>query len=140
MIYFNYEDVSEIDLDTALLSNWISAVIKKFGKIEGEIVYVFSSDEYILKINNEFLNHNYYTDIITFDYCNNKIVSGDIIISLETVLSNSKEYNTTFEIELNRVIIHGILHLLGFKDKTEKENENMHQLEDDALNILKTIS
>ncbi len=140
MIYYNYEDVSDIELDTDLLNNWINNIIKKYKGISGEISFIFCSDRYLLEINKKYLEHDYYTDIITFDYCENNKISGDIFISLDTVLSNSKEFNTEFNDELNRVIIHGILHLIGFKDKTEEENAEMHRMEDLALEDLKTIS
>jgi len=139
VIYFDYEDVSDLKLDTESITVWINKIITLYNGISGEISFLFCSDDYILKANREYLNHDYFTDIITFDYCEENIVNGDILISIDTVLSNSKEYNTSFYEELNRVIIHGILHLLGFKDKTEEEDLEMHRLEDEALNILKTI-
>ncbi len=140
MIYFNYENVSDVELDTDLLTKWVDLVIKQYSGISDEISFLFCRDEYILDVNREYLNHDYYTDIITFDYCEDNNISGDIVISVDTVLSNSKEFNTSFKEELYRVIIHGILHLLGFKDKTEEENTKMHSLEDKALSFLKTIS
>lgn len=139
MIYYNFQDVKQIDFDSVLTSKWIKAVLKGYRGIEKEISYIFCTDEYILGINKEYLQHDYYTDIITFDYCENNLISGDLFISLDTVLSNSQEYNTTFTDELNRVIIHGILHLLGYKDETSEEAAKMRQLEQEALEILKTI-
>lgn len=139
MIYYSYEDISQIDLNKELISKWISAVLHMHNAVEKEITYIFCSDEYLLGVNREFLNHDYFTDIITFDYCEQNFISGDILISLDTVRTNAKDYNTTFIEELHRVIIHGILHLLGFKDKTSSEAELMHKKEDEALELLKTI-
>ncbi|MGQ1785564.1 rRNA maturation RNase YbeY [Saccharicrinis sp. GN24d3] len=139
MITFDYEDVSELCLDTEILTKWINAIIKKYRGISKEISFLFCSDEYILKVNREYLNHDYYTDIITFDYCEGNVISGDILISIDTVRSNATDYNTTFTKELNRVIIHGILHLLGFKDNTPERDAEMHKLEDKALELLETI-
>ncbi|WP_430932418.1 rRNA maturation RNase YbeY [Saccharicrinis sp. 156] len=139
MITFDYEDVSELRLDTEILTKWINAIIKKYRGISKEISFLFCSDEYILKVNREYLNHDYYTDIITFDYCEGNVISGDILISIDTVRSNATDYNTTFTKELNRVIIHGILHLLGFKDNTPERDAEMHKLEDKALELLETI-
>ncbi|WP_233145478.1 rRNA maturation RNase YbeY [Labilibacter marinus] len=126
-------------MDTKVLSQWINSIIKQYNGISSEVSFIFCSDDYILNINKEYLNHDYYTDIITFDYCENNRIKGDIFISIDTVLSNSKKYNVSFLNELYRVIIHGILHLLGFKDKTEEDNAKMHQLEDNALKVLETI-
>ncbi len=139
MIYYNYEDISQIDLNTELINKWISEVLRMHNGIEREITYIFCSDNYIIGVNREYLNHDYYTDIITFDYCEQNLISGDILISLDTVHTNAKDYNTTFTDELYRVIIHGILHLLGFKDKTSTEAKLMRQKEDEALELLKTI-
>ncbi|WP_027472980.1 rRNA maturation RNase YbeY [Saccharicrinis fermentans] len=132
--------MSDIQLDTDLLKRWINIIVDQHKGICKEISFLFCSDEYILKINRDYLNHDYYTDVITFDYCEDNFISGDILISLDTVRSNAKEYNTVFKDELHRVIIHGILHLLGFKDKTDQEDAAMHALEDQALEVLKTIS
>ena len=140
MIYFDYEDVSDLQLDTDLIIKWINRVVDQHKGICKEISFLFCSDEYILKMNRAYLNHDYYTDIITFDYCEDRFISGDILISLDTVRSNANTYNTSFDEELHRVIIHGILHLLGFKDKTAEEDAAMHALEDEALQLLKTIS
>ena len=115
--------------------SWIKRIVSNFSKIPGEISIVLTSDNYILEINNQYLNHNYFTDIITFDYSTETIISGDIFISIDTVFSNSKKFNTSFNEELLRVIIHGILHLVGFKDKSPKERIEMRLNEDLALNI-----
>ncbi len=118
---------------------WISKVIAAANKAEGDINYLFCTDDYILKVNNQYLNHNYFTDIITFDYCKRNIVSGDLVISLDTVKSNSELFQTNFSSELHRVVIHGILHLLGYKDATQDEKDEMRRQEDIALSLLSTF-
>lgn len=117
-------------------SKWIKDVAASYNKKVGDITYIFCSDERILEVNNEYLQHDYYTDIITFDYCEGDTISSDIFISLDTVKSNSEQYNTNYEEELHRVIIHGILHLCGINDKTPKDQEIMTEAENTALNIL----
>lgn len=139
MIYYNFEDVNWLDLNVERITEWINLVLQEHNGLLREVSYIFCSDSYILNINREYLNHDYYTDIITFDYCEENIIRGDIFISLDTVRSNAKEYGSTFAEELNRVIIHGILHLLGFKDETKDEAKIMRQMEDQALELLKTI-
>lgn len=117
------------------LKNWIKTIIEKNQDRLGSINYIFCNDDYILEINNQYLKHNYYTDIITFDYSSNRKLEGDIFISIDTVKSNSLKFKTTFEQELLRVIIHGVLHLSGLKDKTKKEQDLMRKAEDDALQL-----
>lgn len=121
-----------------ILKQWIKAIVENNKKEVGEISYIFCSDEQLLKINKEFLNHDYYTDIITFDYSETDVVSGDLFISIERIKDNAKTLKTSYQEELHRVIIHGVLHLLGYKDKTEEESENMRKLEDECLLILST--
>ncbi len=115
--------------------DWIRRVIASHGKRTGTISYVFCNDEKILAVNNEFLKHNYYTDVITFDYCKGKLVSGDIYISTDTVESNSKLFKTDYKEELDRAIIHGILHLCGINDKGPGEREIMEVEENKALDL-----
>jgi rRNA maturation RNase YbeY len=136
MITYQTEDITLPNISKRVISNWIKTIAQQYDKKIGEIAYIFCSDEYILKINNEYLKHDYYTDIITFDYSNGKIISGDIFISLETVKSNAEKYNQVFETELHRVIIHGILHLCGQKDKTDEERAEMTRKENQALQIV----
>jgi rRNA maturation RNase YbeY len=113
------------------LRNWITKAAKKEGYSIQEINYVFCSDKYLKKMNVDYLNHNYYTDIITFDNSiEKKKIIGDIFISIDTVKFNAKEYETTFENELHRVMIHGLLHLVGYKDKTPKAQKEMRKMED----------
>ncbi|NDW19661.1 rRNA maturation RNase YbeY [Dysgonomonas sp. 216] len=118
-------------------SNWIKQVAASFEKKIGNISYIFCSDEKILEVNNEYLQHDYYTDIITFDYSEGNVISGDIFISLDTVKSNSEQFDTIYNSELHRVIIHGILHLCGINDKTDEEQEQMTLCENKALALIK---
>lgn len=117
-------------------SNWIKAVAATYGKKVGDVAYIFCSDEKILEVNNQYLQHDYYTDIITFDYTEGNTISGDIFISLDTVKSNSEEFKTDYNQELHRIIIHGILHLCGINDKGPGEREHMTECENKALELL----
>lgn len=114
-------------------SAWIKAVAASYGRKVGEIGYLFVDDEKILEVNREYLGHDYYTDVITFDYDEDDTVSGDIVISLDTVSSNAQLFGKTYEEELYRVIIHGILHLCGINDKGPGEREIMEAAENKAL-------
>lgn len=118
------------------VSAWVKKVAAAHGKKVGEVAYVFCDDEKILEVNREYLQHDYYTDIITFDYTEEEIISGDLFISLDTVLSNSVQLGVSYEQELYRVIIHGILHLCGINDKGEGEREIMEREENEALALL----
>lgn len=117
-------------------TNWIKSVVATYNKTVGDIGYIFCSDEKILEINNQYLQHDYYTDIITFDYSEENVVSGDLFISLDTVKSNSVEFTTDYEQELRRVIIHGVLHLCGINDKSPQERTIMTESENKALKLL----
>jgi rRNA maturation RNase YbeY len=117
-------------------SAWVKAVAASYGKKVGEIAYIFCSDERILEVNREYLQHDYYTDIITFDYCEGDVISGDLFISLDTVRTNAEQVGTTYEEEFHRVIIHGILHLCGINDKGPGEREIMEEAENKALALL----
>lgn len=112
---------------------WVKAVAASYGRRVGEIAYIFVDDEKILEVNRQYLGHDYYTDIITFDYCAGEVISGDIFISLDTVRTNAELVGATYEEELHRVIIHGILHLCGINDKGSGEREIMEAAEDKAL-------
>ena len=116
-------------------SAWIKAVAASYGKKVGEVAYIFCDDEKILEVNRQYLNHDYYTDIITFDYCTDHIVSGDLLISLPTVRSHAQAFGNTPHAALHRVIIHGILHLCGINDKGPGEREIMEAAENKALAI-----
>lgn len=117
------------------LKTFLNSLISAEGFSTGDIAIVFCSDEYLLKVNQDFLNHDYYTDIITFDYCENGKISGDLLISLDRVLDNSTKEKTVFKEELFRVIFHGVLHLCGFKDKSKKDIEMMRLKETHYLNL-----
>jgi len=136
MISYHSEDIKFPDIKRRLYSRWIKETAKIYGKNPGEIAFIFCSDARILQANNEYLQHNYYTDIITFDYSEKNTISGDIFISLETVKTNAEKFKQTFENELSRVIIHGILHLCGQKDKSSEERAEMTRKENKALNEL----
>ena len=136
MISYNAENIKIPLIPRRKISAWIKTVAAQNEKKVGEIAYIFCSDERMLVINRQYLNHDYYTDIITFDYSEQKTISGDIFISLDTVRSNAEKFNVTFENELFRVIIHGILHLCGYKDKTSTDAKEMRRREDAALKEL----
>ena len=136
MITFQTEHIYMPDIDQAKVREWIKKVAASYGRRVGEIAYCFCNDEKIIDVNREYLQHDYYTDIITFDYCEGNRLSGDLFISLETVHSNSEMLGTDYQKELHRVIIHGILHLCGIDDKGPGEREIMEAAEDKALNML----
>lgn len=142
MISFQTDGVEMPCIDKDKVHEWIGTVVATFGRTVGTLGYVFCSDEKILEVNNRFLGHDYYTDIITFDYCRGTLVSGDMYISLDTVRTNAeqfvKEYDTmrfgsAYESELHRVVIHGVLHLCGINDKGPGEREIMEENENRAL-------
>ena len=132
-VFFHFEDYKKFSFKQYKKTKWIKDCIYKYKNRVGEINFIFCSDNYILDINKKYLNHNYFTDIITFDNCVNNLISGDVFISIDTVKKNSKEYKNAFFEELNRVIIHGILHLVGFNDYTEKEQIEMTKQENKCL-------
>ena len=139
MITYNADGVKFPNIQKRETSRWIHKVAESYGKKIGEIGYMFVNDEKILEVNREYLGHDYYTDIITFDYSEGDTISGDIIISLDTVASNAQEQGTSYDDELHRVIIHGILHLCGINDKGPGEREVMERAENKALDIRKTM-
>ncbi len=116
-------------------TKWIKDVAATYGKKVGDIGYLFCDDEHILDVNRQYLGHDYYTDIITFDYCEGDTLSGDLVISLDTVRSNAELFNKDYEEELHRVIIHGVLHLCGLNDKGPGERELMEAAENKALSL-----
>ncbi|MBP5327187.1 MAG: rRNA maturation RNase YbeY [Bacteroidales bacterium] len=134
-IRFSYQENINTLFDEKNVSDWICRVIRRHGKIPGKINYLFSNDEYVHDVNVRFLNHDTYTDIITFDNVVGDRISGDIIISIDRVEENAALFENTFDEELRRVIIHGVLHLIGNKDKTDEEAKNMRKLENDALKM-----
>ncbi|MCD0469399.1 rRNA maturation RNase YbeY [Flavobacterium sp. JAS] len=132
MINFNYETEFTLDNEQAF-ADWLSAVIVSENKNEGEISYIFCDDEYLHKINVEYLNHDTLTDIISFDYTVGNELNGDIFVSVERVEDNAKDFNVSFEEELKRVLAHGILHYCGYKDKSEADAELMRSKEDEKI-------
>lgn len=136
MITYSAENVKMPKIRKRDTSAWIKKVAASYGRKVGEIGYLFVDDEKILEVNNEYLGHDYYTDIITFDYDEDDIISGDLVISLDTVRSNAELFSKPYEEELYRVIIHGILHLCGINDKGPGEREIMEQEENKALALL----
>ncbi|MCH4895311.1 rRNA maturation RNase YbeY [Marinilabiliaceae bacterium JC040] len=135
MIDFCFEDIDENSLPLTGIEDWVQKVIEKNNKQLGDITYIFCTDDYLLNINREYLQHDYYTDIITFNYCENDIISGDLFISIDTVIDNAKTFDVSFESEFRRVVIHGILHLIGFDDKTDIDQEEMTKQENISLDI-----
>lgn len=133
MITYNVEGVKMPKIKKRETTAWIKAVAKSYGRRVGEVGYMFVNDDKILEVNREYLGHDYYTDVITFDYDEDDVVSGDVVISLDTVASNAQLFNKTYEEELYRVIIHGILHLCGINDKGPGEREQMEAAENKAL-------
>lgn len=119
------------------IKQWIKDIVTREDKKLGEISYIFCDDNKILEVNKQYLSHDYFTDIITFDYVEEDIISGDIIISIDRVKENSNSFNSSFDDELHRVIIHGVLHLIGYNDKTDKEQQLMREKENECLLILK---
>lgn len=136
MISYQTDGVKMPAIRRRYVSAWIKKVAASHGKKVGDIAYIFCNDERILEVNREYLQHDYYTDIITFDYTEEDVISGDLFISLDTVLSNSEQLGVQYEQELYRVIIHGILHLCGINDKGEGEREIMEREENTALAML----
>ena len=133
MITYQAENVRFPNIKKRETTAWIKAVAASYGKKVGEIGYLFCDDEKILEVNREYLGHDYYTDIITFDYCEDDVLNGDLVISLDTVRSNAELFGKDYDEELHRVIIHGILHLCGINDKGPGERELMEAAENRAL-------
>ena len=135
MITYNTDGVKMPKIKRKDTTAWIKAVAQTYGRKVGEVGYMFVNDEKILEINNEYLGHDYYTDVITFDYDKGDVVNGDIVISLDTVRTNAEMFGKAYEDELYRVIIHGILHLCGLNDKGPGEREIMEKAENKALEM-----
>ena len=136
MITFQTENIEMPAIDQAKVRDWVRNVAASYQKKVGEIAYFFCDDEKILEMNRQYLQHDYYTDIITFDYCEGNKLSGDLFISLDTVRSNSELFGTDYNTELHRVIIHGVLHLCGINDKGPGEREIMEAAVNRALDLL----
>ena len=135
MITFNFETLFELK-KTTHLEDWVTKIVDNHGFTIGEINYIFCDDAYLHKLNIDFLQHDTLTDVISFDNTIGKLISGDIYISIERVADNAKDYNVSFDKELHRVMIHGVLHYIGFKDKTVSEKKQMTAAEDEALTLL----
>lgn len=133
MVSIHFEETETLDLNPEFFGLWLADICLSEDKVLGPVTLVMCSDEYLLELNKEHLNHDYYTDIITFDYCEGLMVSGDLFISTDRVLDNSVELDEMFHVELRRVIAHGVLHLIGFSDKTELESATMRVKENEAL-------
>ncbi|MBA4152938.1 rRNA maturation RNase YbeY [Flavobacterium sp.] len=134
MISFNYETDFELG-DETLFSNWITNIITSENKLEGEINYIFCDDDYLHKINFQYLNHDTLTDIISFDYSEGNFLQGDIFISIERVKDNATDFNISLLEELKRVMAHGILHYCGYKDKSLEEEKVMRQKEEEKMKM-----
>jgi len=135
MIDFNFEDVNFQLPEQQTLVDWISFAVKNEGYELKNITYVFCSDEYLWNMNKQFLQHDYYTDIITFDYVKGKVVSGDLFISYDRIVDNANKFDVSRETELLRVMIHGVLHLIGYDDVTDELEVEIHKMEDYYLDI-----
>ncbi|WP_353777126.1 rRNA maturation RNase YbeY [Winogradskyella sp. 3972H.M.0a.05] len=135
MINYHYETEFQLK-DEQSFSDWISRVISDEECSEGEINYIFCDDDYLLKINQDYLNHDTYTDIISFDYSVGKTLQGDVFISVERVKENSGKFNTDFDKELQRVMVHGILHYCGYKDKDSEDQKIMRSKEDHYISLM----
>lgn len=140
MVTYNTDGVKMPSIKKRENTAWVKAVAASYGKRVGEIAYIFVDDEKILEMNRQYLGHDYYTDIITFDYCEGDLISGDLFISLDTVRTNAEQVGATYEEELHRVIIHGILHLCGINDKGPGEREIMEAAEDKALALRSSLA
>ncbi len=138
-IRFYDEKIPKQKIGRRILKKWIEEEIFRRNKIPGDLNIIFTSDNYLRQLNRKHLSRDYFTDIISFDYTKDKTVSGDLFISIHRVRENALSYNVSFENELNRVIIHGILHLLGYNDENEKEKDVMRREEDICLNALRKL-
>ena len=134
MIDFHFETDFELE-DTAKYSDWATRIITTLNRKHSQIDYIFCDDDYLLNINQKYLDHDTYTDIITFDYTENKVIGGDIFISIDRLRENASKFKVDFNEELLRVMSHGILHLMGYKDKSEEDSKLMRQKENECINM-----
>ena len=139
MIHFTNDHIAMPEIDFRKVERWIKAVAAQHGYSVGELTYIFCDDKKILSVNREFLQHDYYTDVITFDYSTRTRVNGDIYISLDTVATNAQQVGAPFLHELHRIIIHGLLHLTGQADKTPETKAQMTAKEEDALSKISIL-
>lgn len=128
-IEFFFEDVKTVSIHEKILVLHLNSLIKNELKVSGDISVVFCSDDYLLEMNKQYLDHDYYTDIITFDYVEDNVISGDLFISIDRIGENAEKFDTTLLKELYRVVFHGVLHLVGYKDKTDEEAKLMREKE-----------
>lgn len=138
MVNIFFEDVEIPNLDSEFFISWLSNTCSEENKVLDEVNLIFCSDEYLYDMNVQYLNHDYYTDIITFDYCEEDRVIGDLFISKDRVIENASDNKVDFELELKRVVVHGVLHLCGYKDKSEGEEKLMREKENYYLNKCST--
>lgn len=138
-LFFHTEEINFPFNKRRIYKKWILRVIELHAKSTGSINIIFTSNEYLLSVNQKYLNHNYYTDVIAFEYNEENIISGDIFVSVEQVNINQANYDSSFDLELGRVVIHGVLHLLGFNDSTKEESEEIRSKEDEALKLLNLL-
>jgi len=134
VVDFLFEQIDEFEFNFEKAKIWLDESISKENQICGDICFVFCSDAYLLKINQQYLNHDYFTDVITFDYSENDIIAGDIFISIDRITDNAKQFGVSFDYELLRIVIHGVLHLLGYNDKQNQDKILMTSKEDEYLN------
>lgn len=139
MIQFFFESIEPTPIDQAI-EHWLKQVIVNEHKKVGDINYILCDDDYLLKINQDYLQHDYYTDIITFDYVKGSTINGDIFVSLSRISDNASTLSKSYDEEFRRVLVHGILHLCGYKDKTEQEASEMRNKEDEYLNLWNTLN
>ncbi|MDY3090727.1 MAG: rRNA maturation RNase YbeY [Porphyromonas sp.] len=133
------EGLAEPQIYKSIVRSWLTQVAERHGRRVGSLCYQFCGDERILEVNREFLQHDYYTDIITFDESRGERIAGDMLISLDTVKTNAELIGVSYAEELHRVLVHGVLHLCGYGDKTELEEQRMRQMEDEALELLRDL-
>ena len=138
-IVYNAEHVKKPKLKYRIISKWLTHVMLKFGYLTGDLSYIFCSDEYLKEINSKYLDHDYYTDIVTFDYKEGNVISGDLFISVDRVNENSVVYKCILEDEFLRVIVHGVLHLVGLNDSNEIEKLTMREKENECIFMYKEI-
>lgn len=139
MVRYFCEDIKFEFKNKQLNNRWLKMVAGSEVKKLGDVTIIFCSDNYILDVNMRYLQHDYFTDIITFDYCEGNVLSGDLFISIDTVRENAAEYGAEFDEELHRVIVHGLLHLIGYDDRTPEEEMEIHRKEDYYLSIRKSL-
>lgn len=139
-ILYNFIDVKILGFNPEFFSLWLEQVVQENDLVLEELSYIFCSDDYLLEVNREHLNHDYYTDIITFNYNEGVSLSGDLFISYDRVIDNAKELGVDWFDELCRVMVHGVLHLIGFNDKTEEDEKEMRRMEDVYLNKRKSFT